>query len=106
MIDISTKTVSLSSSRICLPQPHPALTGEALYRFLLSHSQTPPTVFIHLHGSHTESRTRLVTRRDSNGNYRTEDEHYTEEVTGGCRRLVLELLAVLLMIILRLRLFY
>ncbi|KAI0936401.1 hypothetical protein AcW1_000653 [Taiwanofungus camphoratus] len=73
--------VSGSSEDIVSHDRHLNEDGEALYRFLLSHSQTPPTVFIHLHGSHTESRTRLVTRRDSNGNYRTEDEHYTEEVT-------------------------
>ncbi|KAL6309929.1 hypothetical protein BKA93DRAFT_756836 [Sparassis latifolia] len=54
--------------------------GEALYRFLLSHSQTPPTLVLHVHGDHTESRTRWVSRRDNDGNHRTEPEYYTEEV--------------------------
>ncbi|KZT65591.1 hypothetical protein DAEQUDRAFT_768757 [Daedalea quercina L-15889] len=54
--------------------------GEALYRFLLSHAEIPPTFCVHLRGVHTESRTRMVSRRDNDGQYRTHHEHYTEEV--------------------------
>lgn len=56
--------------------------GEALYRFLLSHAETPPTFYVHLRGTHTESRTRTVSRRDDDGHHRTHHEHYTEEVIG------------------------
>ena len=41
--------------------------GEALYRFLLAHSQTPPKFLLHLHGDHVEQRTRQVQRTDANG---------------------------------------
>jgi len=54
--------------------------GEALYRFLLSHAETPPTFYVHLRGVHTESRTRMVSRRDQDGQYRTHHEQYTENV--------------------------
>ncbi|KAH9950374.1 hypothetical protein B0H21DRAFT_532423 [Amylocystis lapponica] len=54
--------------------------GEALYRFLLSHSQVPPTLLLHVHGSHTESRTREVNYRDNHGHFRIKHEHYTEDV--------------------------
>ena len=56
--------------------------GEALYRFLLSHAGTPPTFCVHLRGTHTESRTRSVSRRDNDGHYRTHHEHYTEDIIG------------------------
>ncbi|KAI0265282.1 hypothetical protein BC834DRAFT_970086 [Gloeopeniophorella convolvens] len=61
--------------------PHLNEDGEALYRFLLSQSQTPPTFFIHCRGTHVESRTRHVTRTDAQGRRRTEEEHYSETVT-------------------------
>ncbi|KAH9919089.1 uncharacterized protein B0H18DRAFT_1029115 [Fomitopsis serialis] len=54
--------------------------GEALYRFLLSHAETPPTFYVHLRGVHTESRTRMVSRKDQDGQYRTHHEHYTEKI--------------------------
>jgi len=74
--------VSGDSGDIVSHDRHLNQDGEALYRFLLSHSQIPPTVCLHLHGTHTESRTRTVTRRDSRGDYRTHHEHYTEDVVG------------------------
>lgn len=71
-------TSSLTSSNL----------GEALYRFLLSHSQTPPTLHLHLRGTHHETRTRIVTSHSHNGghhghssNTHTHTETYTEVVT-------------------------
>jgi len=57
------------------------LTGEALYRFLLSQAESPPTFLIHCRGTHNETRTRFVSRTDSQGRSHTETEHYTETVT-------------------------
>ena len=57
------------------------LSGEALYRFLLSQAETPPTFRVHCHGTHTERRTRLVERTDSRGRKYTDTEHYDETVT-------------------------
>ncbi len=37
---------------------------------------------MHLRGTHTEHRTRFVSRTDSKGNPTTTTEHYTETVTG------------------------
>ncbi|KAG9043920.1 hypothetical protein FS837_008980 [Tulasnella sp. UAMH 9824] len=51
--------------------------GEALYRFLLHEGAKPPRVTAVFHGSHTETRTRQVTRRDSNGHSYTTTETYT-----------------------------
>ncbi|TRM68023.1 hypothetical protein BD626DRAFT_396019 [Schizophyllum amplum] len=50
--------------------------GEALYRFLLSQSSSPPVLRIACGGTHTEHRSRQV-RRDGH----TVTEHYTETVT-------------------------
>lgn len=44
--------------------------GEALYRFLLAHSATPPTYHLHIRGTHKETKTRIVDshhHRGSNG---------------------------------------
>jgi hypothetical protein len=57
------------------------LTGEALYRFLLSQAETPPMFFIHCRGTHTETRTRPVTRTDAQGRTYTTTETYTETIT-------------------------
>jgi hypothetical protein len=59
----------------------PSHTGEALYRFLLSQAETPPTFRIHCRGTHDETHTRLVDRTDSRGRKYTDTEHYTETVT-------------------------
>lgn len=59
----------------------PTLTGEALYRFLLSQAVTPPTFLIHCRGTHNETRTRFVSRTDPQGRQSTETETYTETVT-------------------------
>ena len=55
--------------------------GEALYRFLLSQAETPPTFQIHCRGTHNETRTRLVNKTDPQGRQYTETETYTETVT-------------------------
>lgn len=57
------------------------LTGEALYRFLLSQAETPPTFLIHCRGTHDETRTRFVSKTDPQGRQNTETESYTETVT-------------------------
>ena len=57
------------------------LTGEALYRFLLSQAEMPPTFRIHCCGTHDERRTRMVSRTDAQGRHHTEMESYTETVT-------------------------
>ncbi|KAI0292876.1 hypothetical protein BC826DRAFT_1143881 [Russula brevipes] len=57
--------------------PHLNEDGEALYRFLLSQAETPPTFLVHCLGTHTEKRHRMV----SNGNGGTRRETYTETVT-------------------------
>ncbi|CAK5280213.1 unnamed protein product [Mycena citricolor] len=54
--------------------------GEALYRFLLSQAVTPPTFRLHCRGSHTETRYRHVSERDSDGRTRTRRESYTETI--------------------------
>lgn len=58
--------------------------GEALYRFLLAHSSTPPTYHLHIKGTHNETRTRIVSshHHGSNGNShnKTRTETYTEVV--------------------------
>lgn len=50
--------------------------GEALYRFLLSQSQIPPQLLLHLHGEHEEHRARTVRRVDDRGHshWHTETE--------------------------------
>ncbi|KAH9962212.1 hypothetical protein BC827DRAFT_1130653 [Russula dissimulans] len=60
--------------------PHLNEDGEALYRFLLSQAEMPPTLFIHCRGTHDETRTRFVDRTDSQGRRRTDTESYTETV--------------------------
>jgi hypothetical protein len=58
----------------------PTLTGEALYRFLLSQAETPPTFLIQCRGTHDETHTRFVSKTDSQGRQVTETESYTETV--------------------------
>lgn len=74
-----TKPCSLNGTRLT------TLKGEALYRFLLSQSTTRPDYRMHLRGTHTESKSRTVTKTDSNGNTTHTTEHYTETVTGMTR---------------------
>lgn len=62
-------------------RPYLMITGEALYRFLLSQAETPPTFHIHCRGTHDETRTRFVNRTDAQGRQYTETEYYTETVT-------------------------
>ncbi|CAL1695718.1 unnamed protein product [Somion occarium] len=54
--------------------------GEALYRFLLSQSQTYPGFFLDIRGSHIEHHTRTVHSTDSQGHSHSRQEHYTETV--------------------------
>ena len=57
------------------------ITGEALYRFLLSQAETPPTFLVHCLGTHQESRPRQVERTDSRGRRYTDTEYDNEIVT-------------------------
>jgi hypothetical protein len=57
------------------------LTGEALYRFLLSQAETPPTFLIHCRGTHEDTSTRFISKTDSQGRQYTDTESYTETVT-------------------------
>ncbi|KAF7306904.1 hypothetical protein MIND_00482900 [Mycena indigotica] len=54
--------------------------GEALYRFLLSQSMTPPVFQLHCKGDHTETSYRQVNYRHSDGRVHTRSESYTETV--------------------------
>ena len=60
-------------------------TGEALYRFLLAHSATPPTYHLHISGSHRETRTRIVNSHhhgnNNHGHRRGCDDTRTETYT-------------------------
>ncbi|KAI0348581.1 hypothetical protein BDW22DRAFT_1386075 [Trametopsis cervina] len=59
--------------------PHLNEDGEALYRFLLSHSRTPPQLYLHVKGEHEEHQTRSVSHTDARGHTRWET--HTETVT-------------------------
>ncbi|KAL0951230.1 hypothetical protein HGRIS_007951 [Hohenbuehelia grisea] len=54
--------------------------GEALYRFLLAHAARRPSFTVYIGGTHTEHRSRTVSRT-VNGRHETHVEHYTETVT-------------------------
>jgi hypothetical protein len=61
--------------------------GEALYRFLLAHSSTPPTYHLHISGTHKETRTRIVDSHphhhgtnNRHARIETRTETYTEVV--------------------------
>ena len=57
-------------------------SGEALYRFLLSQCATSrPTYRIQIRGTHTESRSRIVTHRDAQGRSQTRTERYNDTIT-------------------------
>jgi hypothetical protein len=56
------------------------LTGEALYRFLLSQAEIPPTFVVHCRSIKTEKRTRTVEKTDSEGRQYTVTEKYTDVV--------------------------
>ncbi|RPD62890.1 hypothetical protein L227DRAFT_521816 [Lentinus tigrinus ALCF2SS1-6] len=71
----------ISGREVVSHDPHLNEDGEALYRFLLSQSTSPPEYRMHLRGTHTEHRTRFVSGTDSKGNPTTTTEHYTETVT-------------------------
>jgi len=72
---------SFLSRPVSFPVFISALTGEALYRFLLSQAETPPTFHIHCRGTHNETRTRFVSKTDPQGRQHTETERYTVTVT-------------------------
>ncbi|KAI0335218.1 hypothetical protein GY45DRAFT_1317129 [Cubamyces sp. BRFM 1775] len=71
----------ISGREIISHDPHLNQDGEALYRFLLSQSQTRPEYQLHARGTHTEHKTRTVFRQDQQGKTTTHQEHYTETVT-------------------------
>lgn len=54
--------------------------AEELWRFLLSNLNSP-RLAIHVLASHTETRTRIVTRRNKHGTTTSRTENYTETVT-------------------------
>lgn len=56
-------------------------TGEALYRFLLSQASVPPTCLLHCVGTHSETRTRMVTHTNKHGKLKHRSETYVETVT-------------------------
>lgn len=45
-----------------------------MYRFLLSHAQTPPQLFLHIHGEHSEVRLRSVAYTDCEGRTKWREE--------------------------------
>ncbi|KDQ63575.1 hypothetical protein JAAARDRAFT_169544 [Jaapia argillacea MUCL 33604] len=55
--------------------------GEALFRFLLAQASVPPGFLIRCHGSHPETRERIVTTTDAQGHPTTRVETYTEHIT-------------------------
>jgi hypothetical protein len=71
------------SNHLCPVSPYSFRppTGEALFRFLLSQAETPPTFLIHCRGTHDETHTRFVNKTDSQGRGDTDTESYTETVT-------------------------
>ena len=52
--------------------------GEALYRFLLAHSSTPPTYHLHICGTHKETRTRIVDSRHHHNHGSSDRDHRHE----------------------------
>lgn len=66
---------------ICSHDPHLNSDGEALYRFILARAQRPPFLRVNVAGTHTEHKTRWVTRTGSDGRSRQELENYSETVT-------------------------
>lgn len=66
---------------ICSHDPHLNSDGEALYRFILARAQRPPFLRVHITGTHTEHKTRWVTRSGNDGRSRQELENYSENVT-------------------------
>ena len=82
MTTILTKTVRGGGTRSCGAATCPfGTTGEALYRFLLSQAETPPTLLIHCSGSHEESRPYQVDKTDSQGRRYIETEYRNETIT-------------------------
>jgi hypothetical protein len=75
----SDQHMSLALSSIFISKP--TLTGEALYRFLLSQAETPPTFLVHCRGTRSETRTRLVETTGSEGRQCTEKVEYRKTVT-------------------------
>ncbi|KAJ8083897.1 hypothetical protein PM082_002663 [Marasmius tenuissimus] len=70
-----------NSGNIVSHDPHLNSDGEALYRFLLSQSLSPPTIYIHCKATHQETRTRTVSSRHSDGRTHHHTETYNETVT-------------------------
>ncbi|KAJ8521055.1 hypothetical protein ONZ45_g2194 [Pleurotus djamor] len=69
-----------SDGNIVSHDPHLNYDGEALYRFLLFHAQTPPSYLLKCKGTHEERRTRFVSY-DDHGETKTRIEYYTDTVT-------------------------
>ena len=77
MTAISMRMVSLATChvRLCLDQN---VLGEALYRFVLDHASETPSLLLKCKGTHTEWRTRQVTRYEDGRNVsRTETSSET-----------------------------
>lgn len=74
--DGASSSTSLPTSSLTLL----CIIGEALYRFLLSQSQTRPSYRIQCRGTHDELLSRWVTERDSQGHSRSRRETHTETV--------------------------
>ncbi|KAJ3527635.1 hypothetical protein NMY22_g9715 [Coprinellus aureogranulatus] len=66
---------------ICSHDPPLNSDGEALYRFILARAQRPPFLRVNIAGTHTEHKTRWVTRTGNDGRSRQELENYSETVT-------------------------
>ncbi|KAF9535451.1 hypothetical protein CPB83DRAFT_841772 [Crepidotus variabilis] len=61
--------------------PHLNTDGEALYRFLLTQSESLPYLRINFRGTHAETKYRWVTHRDNQGRQSTRQESYNETIT-------------------------
>jgi hypothetical protein len=82
MTTILTKTVRGGGTRsYCAATYAFGTTGEALYRFLLSQAETPPTFHIHCRGTHEERHPYHVEKKDAQGRRYTDTEYRTETVT-------------------------
>ncbi|KAF9044573.1 hypothetical protein BDZ89DRAFT_1194718 [Hymenopellis radicata] len=70
----------VGNGNIVSHDPHLNTDGEALYRFLLSQAQTPPKLSLHCRGTHSETRSRNVTRQGRDGQHHVHTESYSETV--------------------------
>ncbi|PFH54451.1 hypothetical protein AMATHDRAFT_134053 [Amanita thiersii Skay4041] len=72
---------SVDQGNVISHDAHLNTDGEALYRFLLSQSLIPPVYQLHCRGTHTETRYRYVTSRNSDGRSESHRESYTDTIT-------------------------